>query len=300
MRIGFFGGDTAGRTVDDVVADARTAEHDGFASYVLPQIFGLDAMGVLAIVGREVPRIELMTGVVPTYGRHPVTMAQQALTVQAASNGRFALGIGLSHQIVIENMLGLSFEHPLRHMREYLAVLMPLLRDGTVDFTGETIRTQATINVADRQPPPVLVAALGPKMLALSGAVADGTMTWMTGPNTLAEHTIPTIVDAATRANRPAPRIAASLPICVTDDVSGARERAARDFQVYGFLPSYRAMLDREGAEGPAEVAIVGDVSSVEKSVRQLADAGVTDFVASIFGARDDRARTRELLISLL
>jgi 5,10-methylenetetrahydromethanopterin reductase len=300
MRIGFFGGDTAGRTIDDVVADARAAEHDGFASYALPQIFGLDAMGVLAVVGREVPRIELVTGVVPTYGRHPMTMAQQALTVQAASGGRFVLGIGLSHQIVIENMLGLSFERPLRHMREYLAVLMPLLCDGTVDCAGETIRTQVTLNVADRQSPPVLVAALGPKMLELAGTVADGTMTWMTGPNTLAEYTIPTIVDAAKRAGRPAPRVATSLPICVTDDVSGARERAARDFQVYGFLPSYRAMLDREGAEGPADVAIVGDASTVEKSVRQLADTGVTDFIASIFGAKDDRARTRDLLISLL
>src|SRR5262245_46129476 len=149
MRIGIFGGDTAARTIDDVVEDARRVEQEGFASYALPQIFGFDAMGVLAIVGREVPRIELMTGVVPTYPRHPMTMAQQALTVQAASGGRFALGIGLSHQLVIENMFGLSFENPLRHMRDYLAVLMPLLRDGAVDYTGETIRTQAAISVAD-------------------------------------------------------------------------------------------------------------------------------------------------------
>ena len=148
MRIGIFGGDTGGRTIDDVVADARAAEQDGFSSYALPQIFGLDAMGVLAIVGREVPRIELATGVVPTYGRHPMTMAQQALTVQAASGGRFTLGIGLSHQIVIENMFGLSFDKPLRHMREYLAVLMPLLNDGKADVDGETISTHAAIDVA--------------------------------------------------------------------------------------------------------------------------------------------------------
>ena len=110
MRIGIFGGDTAGRTIDDVIEHARLAEAAGFSSYSLPQIFALDAMGVLAIVGREVPRITLATGVVPTYGRHPLTMAQQALTVQAASGGRFKLGIGLSHQMVIEGMFGLSFE----------------------------------------------------------------------------------------------------------------------------------------------------------------------------------------------
>ena len=300
MKIGIFGGDTAGRTIDDVVADARAAEADGFASYALPQIFALDAMGVLAIVGREVPRIGLATGVVPTYGRHPVTMAQQALTAQAASGGRFVLGIGLSHQLVIEGMFGLSFDKPVRHMREYLAVLMPLIHDGKVSFKGETISSEISIGVEPRIPCPVLVAALGAQMLRLAGTVTDGTVTWMTGPATLSSHTVPTIAAAAQAAGRPAPRIAASLPICVTSDIDKARERAARDFQVYGFLPSYRAMLDREGAEGPADVAIVGDESTVEKQVRALADAGVTEYVASIYGSRDERAQTRALLKSML
>jgi 5,10-methylenetetrahydromethanopterin reductase len=300
MRIGYFGGDTGGRTIDDVVADARAAEQDGFSTYALPQIFGLDAMGVLAIVGREVPRIGLATGVVPTYGRHPVTMAQQALTVQVASGGRFTLGIGLSHQMVIENMFGLSFDKPLRHMREYLAVLMPLLVDGKADVDGKTISTHVAVDVADRTEVPVLVAALGPKMLELAGTVADGTMTWMTGPATLESYTVPTITAAAVRAGRPAPQIAASLPVCVTADVDGARERAAKDFQIYGFLPSYRAMLDREGAAGPADVAIAGDEATVTKALGQLTDAGVTEFVASIYGNRVEREETRALLKSML
>jgi len=202
MRIGLFGGDTANRTIDQVVADARAAEADGFASYALPQIFALDAMGVLAIVGREVPRITLETGVVPTYGRHPLTMAQQALTVQAASGGRFVLGIGLSHQLVIENMLGLSFDKPVRHMREYLSVLMPLLHEGKASFQGETISTEASVGVEPRVPCPVLVAALGTQMLNLAGTMTDGTVTWMTGPATLAAHTVPTITAAAARAAR--------------------------------------------------------------------------------------------------
>src|SRR6185436_5984365 len=153
MRIGIFGG-TARRSIDDVVRAAQRTEQDGFAHYTLPQIFGLDAMGMLAVIGHQVPRIELSTGVVPTYARHPVTMAQQALTVQAASGGRFTLGIGLSHQIVIENMFGLSFAHPLRHMRESLSVLMPLLHDGQADFDGETITTHAPVDVADRPDTP--------------------------------------------------------------------------------------------------------------------------------------------------
>jgi F420-dependent oxidoreductase-like protein len=296
MRIGIFGGDTAERTIDDVVEHARMAEAAGFSSYSLPQIFALDAMGVLAIVGREVPSITLATGVVPTYGRHPLTMAQQALTVQAASGGRFKLGIGLSHQMVIEGMFGLSFEKPVRHMREYLAVLMPLLQEKTVACAGETISTQASIGATDVPAPPVLIAALGPQMLTLAGSEADGTVTWMTGPATLASHTVPTITAAAEHAGRPAPEVFAALPICVSDDPDAARARASQDFQVYGFLPSYRAMLDREGAEKPGDVAIVGDEAAVEKELGQLRDAGVTEFVASIFGTREQRERTWEFL----
>jgi F420-dependent oxidoreductase-like protein len=299
MRIGLFGGDSAGRTIDQIVSDAKRTEADGFASYALSQIFGLDTMGVLAIVGREVPRIPLATGVVPTYPRHPVTMAQQALTVQAASGGRFMLGIGLSHQMVIENMFGESFDKPVRHMREYLSVLMPLLHERTVDFKGDVYRVSMRLGVSDVEAPPVLVAALGTQMLKVAGRMADGTSTWMTGPATLASHTVPTITAAAEEAGRPAPEIWTSLPICVTNDVDAARQRAAQEFQVYGFLPSYRAMLDREGAEDPGAVAIAGDVGTVEKELGRLRDAGVTEFVASIFGTREERDRTRALLLEL-
>src|SRR5258705_2148515 len=268
MRMGIFGG-TGRKSVDEVVAAARQSEADGFASYTLPQIFGLDALGLLAVIGREVPRLELMTGVVPTYSRHPVTMAQQALTVQAASGGRFSLGIGLSHQMVIENMFGLSFAQPVRHMREYLAVLMPLLRGDKADVDGETITTHAALDVPDLPPVPVLVAALGPKMLELAGSVADGTVTWMTGPATLAEHTVPAITAAAERTGRPAPRIITSLPVCVTADADAARERAASDFQVYGFLASYRGLLDRDVRGGPADVPIVGDAATLRSWVER-------------------------------
>jgi F420-dependent oxidoreductase-like protein len=299
MQIGMFGGDTANRTIDQVVADAKAAEADGFSTFALPQIFAMDAMGVLTVVGREVPRIGLATGVVPTYGRHPLTMAQQALTVQDASGGRFTLGIGLSHQMVIESMFGLSFDKPVRHMREYLSVLMPLLHEGSVSFAGETYNVNASIGIEPRLAPPVVVAALGEQMLKLAGRLADGTSTWMTGPATLANHTVPTITKAAEAAGKPPPRIITSLPISVTADIDAAKTKAAQDFQVYGFLPSYRAMLDREGAEGPADVAILGDEDTVEKQVRALADAGVTEFIAATFGSREERTRTTALLQSM-
>jgi F420-dependent oxidoreductase-like protein len=303
MRIGIFGGEVAGHGgIDEVVESARRAADQGFASYWVPQIFGLDALTALAVVGREVPGIELGTAVVPTYPRHPMMLAGQALTTQAISGGRLALGIGLSHQLVIEGMFGHSFEKPVRHMREYLSVLMALVHEGTVSFQGETLRANGTLNIAGATPFPVLVAALGPKMLELAGAVADGTITWMTGPATLEAHTVPTITKAAEQAGRPAPRVCVGLPVCVTDDPDGARERAGSVFAVYDSLPSYKAMLDREGAAGPADVAIVGDERAVTAALRGLADVGTTDFAAVEYGSvsKGDRERTRELLRSLL
>ena len=299
MRIGIFGGEPP--SIDAAVEQAREAAEQGFSGYWVSQIFGFDALSVLAVVGREVPGIEVGTGVVPTYPRHPMMLAQQALTVNAAAGGRLVLGIGLSHQVVIESMYGLSFAKPVRHMREYLSILMPLLETGSVSFTGETLSANATITVPGASPCPVLVAALGPKMLELAGTLTDGTMTWMTGPDTLTSLTVPTVTKAASAAGRPAPRVGAGMPVCVTDDVTATRERAAQVFQVYGVLPSYRAMLDREGAAGPADVAIVGTEQEVAAGIARLADAGVTDFAAVEFGAGgDERRRTRELLRSLL
>jgi 5,10-methylenetetrahydromethanopterin reductase len=300
MRIGIFGGDTANGPLSSIVDAARSAAEAGFASFWLPQIFGFDALTALALVGRDVGRIELGTAVVPTFPRHPVVLAQQALTTQAAIDGRLALGIGLSHQLVIEGMYGYSFDKPVRHMREYLEILVPLIQSGSVSFTGETLTARVGVNVQGAAPCPILLAALGTKMLELAGSVADGTVTWMTGPATIESHIVPTITAAATRSDRPAPRIGVGLPVCVTNDADAARERAARTFEVYGSLPSYRAMLDREGAAGPADVAVVGNEADVRRQVERLEAVGSTDFVANVFGSRDERARTTALLQSLL
>jgi F420-dependent oxidoreductase-like protein len=186
-------------------------------------------------------------------------------------------------------------------MREYLSALAPLIRDGAVQYTGETLAANLSVDIAGSSPCPILLAALGTQMLELAGQVADGTCTWMTGPATLAEHTTPTITKAAAEAGRPAPRISASLPVRVTTDVDAAREQAARVFQIYGMLPSYRAMLDREGAEGPADVAIIGDEATVRAAIQRVAESGATDFVAVEFGGSPvERAETRELLRSLI
>ena len=301
MRIGLFGGTINDGTIDDVVAEARQAEADGFATYWAPQIFAHDALTALAIVGREVPRIELGTSVVPTYPRHPMMLAQQALTVNAASGGRLCLGIGLSHQVVIESMMGMSFDKPVRHIREYLQVLGPISHGEAVSFDGDVYQVHAQVTAHGATPYPTVVAALGPQMLKAAAELADGTLTWCTGPETLGSYTIPTITAAADAAGRPAPRVIAALPVCVTTDVEAAKERAAKVFAMYGQLPSYRAMLDREGAAGPADIVIAGPADEVAGRIGELAGIGVTDFAAVEFGGTpDERAETRAAVKTLL
>jgi F420-dependent oxidoreductase-like protein len=283
--------------VDDLVRKAREAHALGLDLYT-PQMMDVDALTALAVIGREVPGLVVGTAVVPTYPRHPLMMASQALTVQAATGGNLVLGIGLSHQVVIETMYGLSYERPARHMREYLEVLMPALRGESLAYKGETMSATTIMPsaVPGSTPPPVIVAALGELMLRIAGRLADGTALWMTGPKTVESHVVPTITQAAAEAGRPAPRIAMGIPVCVTAHPDEARTLAAEIFAMYGHLPSYRAMLDREGAEGPADVAVVGDEETVAGILRGMADLGVTDLTLPVFGSTEERARTMSLL----
>jgi len=304
MKIGIGVGDAIGRggDLDDLLVQIEAAERDGFAAAWMANVFTHDALAVLTLAGRVTERIELGTFVVPTYPRHPFALAQQALTASAASRGRFTLGIGLSHRVVIENLLGLDYSKPVRHMREYLSVLAPLLAGRNPQFRGAEYRVNAQLTVPDAPRPPILVAALGPQMLRLAGQLADGTATWMGGARYLAETAVPAIRAAAAGVGRPAPRVVAGFPIAVTSDPAAARESAARVFASYGRLPSYRAALDREGAQGPADVAIVGSEDEVVAQVRHLADIGVTDFNASIFPVDGDATavqRTYEMLAAL-
>ncbi len=305
MKIGIGIGDIAGvpADIDGIIAQAKQAEADGFKSGWFANIFGMDAIIAATICARETSTIELGTAVVPTYPRHPVAIAQQALTANAAAKGRFTLGIGLSHQIVIETMLGMSFAKPYSHMKEYLGVLAPLIRTGNTSFQGEEYKVTAGVSVPGGNPCQILVAALAPKMLALTGAEADGTITWMTGLQTIRDHTVPRIREGASKAGRPEPRVVVALPVAVTKDVDKARASATQQFAIYGTLPSYRAMLDREGAGGPGDVVIAGDASAVGEQLSRLAEVGTTDFLAIPFavdGDADAVARTRAFLIETI
>lgn len=300
MRIGING--TGSLSTLEQLRDAvQRAEADGFDSFWIAQIFGLDALTALAVAGATTSRIELGTAVVPTYPRHPMMLAGQALTVQAATGDRLALGIGLSHKIVIEDLWGYSYAKPVRHMREYLEALLPLLRGESVAVTGEDITCIGSLDIAGTAAPDVIVAALGAQMLKLAGSTGCGTITWCTGERTLVEHVVPRITEAAEAAGHARPRVVAGLPVCVTADPDAARALVAEQLALYGGLPSYRAMLDLEGADGPADVAIIGDEDHVAAALSRLADGGVTEFSAVIAApSPEDHERTWQLLASLL
>ena len=266
LRIGINGGGGHNR-VDDAITHASGAAADGFPSYWLSQIFGVDALTTVAMIAREVPAIELGVAVVPTIPRHPTVLAVQAQTVQQVAGGRLVLGIGPSHAPAVEGMWGLDWSRPYSHTVEYLAILRDLLDGKGVNHDGELLVTRGQLS-ASAPPTPILVAGLGPRMLALAGERAEGTVTWMCGLQTLERHIVPRVSEAAQRAGRPSPRIVAGLPLCVTDEAERVRAFAAEKLAIYAALPSYRAMLDREGVNGPADICLIGDEGSVGESHR--------------------------------
>ena len=307
MRIGIFhGARREPLSIGDSVERVISAEKAGFDSVWLPQLptFGFDVLTILALAGGGTSRIELGTAVLPTFPTHPLMMAKQALTTQAACGGRLTLGLGLSHKPVIEDTMGLAYDRPAEHMREYLSVVRSLINQGQVDFTGRGFRVKADLKVFDSSPVPIVVAALAPKMLRLAGELADGTVTWMAGVRTIGNHVTPRIQAAARSAGRPQPRVIVGLPVAVTDDPQRARDIAAKAYERYGQLANYRRLLDIEGVEGPSEVAVVGNEGQVEQQLRAFAGAGATDFIGSVLPVGEDAgasvARTEELLASLV
>ncbi len=298
MRIGInFSNTTMLDSVEPVLDSARQCDADGFAHWWLPQAGYLDALTVFAAVAPHAPRIEMGTAVIPTWLYPPHTLAAKAHTAASLIGPRLTLGVGLSHQAVVEKRLRMAWERPVRHAIDYLEVLNSMLGEGRVDYDGEIFAANGRYAVFSEHQPSVLLGALGPQMLAVAGRLASGTVTWLTGPKTIRDHIRPTIRDAAERAGRPEPRIVASLIVTVTDDEDGVRARHATNLAGYGSLPSYRAMLEREGAETPADVCLVGNEDSVLEQLGNLASAGATDFAAVEVGTNpQEKQRTRALL----
>jgi 5,10-methylenetetrahydromethanopterin reductase len=304
MRLGVFIGDASGLRTDvpTLLENAREAERLGFDTGWLPHIpWSLDALTAVALAGQVTSRIELGTAVVPTYPRHPVTMAQQALSAQAACRGRAVLGIGPSHPVVIERMHGLPYTSPARHTGEYIDVLkLAFHGTGHVSHSGEFFQVEAMLEVPGASELPVLVAALAPRMLRMAGTKADGTITYWANERAIADHVVPTISGAAATAGRPVPRVVAGIPVALVSDVAAAKNRAAALFAGYQGIPAYQRIRSEGGDDALPDIAIIGDEKTVEARLRAYADAGATDLAAAVVGLDTDREDSMQRTLQLL
>jgi F420-dependent oxidoreductase-like protein len=314
MRIGLMVGSDKERTraerLDGLLADGQRAEAAGFTSFWVPQVPGyLDALTAIALLGRVTDRIEIGTAVVPIQTRHPIPMAQQALTTQSACSGRFALGIGPSHDWIVQGQLGLSYTRPARLTRDYLQVLNTAFTGpGSVDVENESFRVHSPMDVADPTPLPILLAALGPVMLRIAGEQTSGTILWMADERAVGDYIVPRISAAATNAGRPAPRVVAGVPValCSNNDVDVARAYASEMLGHAEFSPNYLRLLDHGDATDVGDTMAAGDEDAIIARLLRYRDAGVTDLAVRIvpFGADANarvalRNRTQDFIASL-
>lgn len=306
VMIGPEKGDAA-RKLDRMLADIEWAEAAGLDTAWIPQIpTDFDALITIALMGLKTTRIELGTAVVPLQAQHPIALARQALSAQAAASGRLALGVGPSHHWIVRDMLGLPYDKPAAYTRDYLDVLNPALRGpGSVDVQNETFTVHNPLDLGPVAPIPVLVAALGPVMLRIAGERADGTVLWMADERAIADHIAPKITKAAAEAGRPAPRIVAGLPVCLCrpDEVDQAKERANRILAEAEVSPNYQRLLDQGDARNVGDMCIAGDEAAIEAGLRRYAEAGATDVSVRLLPIGDtldelraSKRRTREMI----
>ena len=274
-----FANPTADNAVDDVIAQARQAFDAGVRQIWLAQQFDHDAIALAGLIGQAVPGLGVGTSVVPINPRHPLLVASLAQTAQAASHGNFTLGLGLGAHAPEEQAFGTSWSKPVARLREHLQVLRSIFDTGAVDFHGSefTANPEWPVTLAGGRPVPVIVAAMGPKALRVTGELADGTLPYLAGPRTIEEFIAPTINEAAAAAGRPAPKIVAMVPVLVTDDVDAGRALAAEALAFYAQIPSYQKVIEREGVEDLADLAAIGSAESVRKQLQRFLDAGATE-----------------------
>ena len=313
MRIGLMVGPERGRygtKVARLQADARWAEEAGLATVWIPQIPDeFDALTAATVIASETSRIEIGTAVVPIQPRHPIALAQQVLSVQAVSEGRLTIGLGVSHHWIIDEMLGMPYEHPMATMRAYLDVLdAALAGPGPVDVENDRFRIHNPLDITDVAPTPVLLAALGPRMLQLCGERTDGTILWLADERAIGDYIVPHLTRAAEATGRPAPRVVAGVPVCLCGDheIDAAVTRANRLLSEAEVSPNYQKLLDQGDAQSVGDILVAGSESTIRKRLAGFSDAGVTDLsvrVVPIGEGRDElissSKRTRALLGSL-
>lgn len=301
MRVGIFVSEAwgSGSTVEEIRDRALRAEALDYASAWVPYLpWALDALTSMHVAGAATSRIEVGSAVVPTFFFHPLAMARQAATVQSAIGRPIHLGIGCSNPAIVA-MHGLAFERPAQHVREYLEILGaafevgakpagPREQAGLVQHAGEIFEMGSIYGTPGARPiGSLLVGAIGPKMLEVTGACSDGVIGTWCDEGAIARDIAPPVRAAAAAAGRSAPKIASVVATAIVpkSKTAAARDAAQAEFGFYEQNMPYKRVVDSGDADRIADVAVIGDEEEVARRLRAYRDAGLTDFLAAPYGA---------------
>jgi probable F420-dependent oxidoreductase len=288
---------SVGKSLDQAIERVKRAEELGYDSTYVTHIAGRDALTVLMAYAGATERIKLGTGVLPIYSRTPVATAQQAATIDEYSNGRMVLGLGVSHQVTVENWYGQTIDRPLKAMREYVGAVRAAFR-GEDPPDGEIFRTSFRFMGHEPRPElPIYVAALSPKMLRLAGEIADGAMLWLCNPEYIRDVVVPEVAKGRERAGKSLEGfdVVAAVPSAVADR-GPAYETVRNDLVTYWSLPFYRAAIDRSGFGDDIAAFDAGiEAGDVEQAKRGISDRFL-DSLTAIGSPEDVRSGVERYL----
>lgn len=285
-----------GEPVKDLTGFAATAAEHGLRGVWYGQHLRYDSPTLATMAASRTEGVLVGAGIVPAYPRHPIALAAQALTVDIATGHRFRLGVGASHRPTVEGVYGLEYTSPAQFLEEYLTIVRELLTTRRSSFEGRFFAVDAQLDIPEAGIVPLYTGSLGPRTLELCGRMADGNITYLAGPRTVAEHVIPCLNRGADAEGRARPAVVAAVPVMVTDDPAAARPHLDSYLGFHTAIDVYQAVIAREQVRHPADIAIVGDHATVRAGIDRFRDSGVDEFAAAPFGTADDMLRTCEML----
>jgi alkanesulfonate monooxygenase SsuD/methylene tetrahydromethanopterin reductase-like flavin-dependent oxidoreductase (luciferase family) len=314
-----------GKSLPQALDRVKLAESLGYETVFSTHTTGRDGLMTLAAYANATSTIKLGTGVLPAFPRHPLSLGIEAATLDEISGGRLVLGVGASHQLTMETWYGIPMDKAFSRMREYVAILRQLFTKDGVDFKGEYYKVQyGFLGYGARHDLPIMVAALGPRMLHWAGGHTEGTILWACMPTYIREVVTPTITSAAKEAGRTVD-IVAAIPTALTTNKAAAYDGLRRDFFVYMTLPFYRRAIAGAGFEADLKAfdeanaagdfpgslaaisaemldhfAAVGDAGRIKEKYAEYRDAGVTLPAVGLFNAGEGFAGVEETLKAAL
>lgn len=299
-----------GQDAAEIVGTIRYLEEIGIhAAWLTTGGAGRDGLTVFAAAAIQTSHILLGTSIIPTWPRHPVSVAQQVRVLEELAPGRFRLGIGPSHRDSMQRLIGTDFIAPLGHLREYIQILKALLQEGEVDFDGTYY--QAHAQTGTKLSVPVMASALRVRSFELCGEEADGAITWLCPGPYLEQVAVPALQGGAQRGHREVPPLIAHAPVCVHDSPDEVRFAVRQQMGHYPTLPFYAQMLVESGFPEIAQlkswsdaaidqVVLSGNEEQVEARLRGMFAFGAKELVLSLITAGEDQARCMERTLSLV